>query len=470
MKKYLVKNELKIFSLLAVIPVMLFVFCAVMLSTNIPFGDDFPAILNYLNLHIQANSFHERFRLLFSLHAEHQIIICKLFTLLNYFLSGIVNLKFLIFCGNLSLVGIILVLYKSFSISTSKIYYFVPVFFLLFNFSYGQSVVWAQVTLSNFFVMFFAFLTIYLIHNTKNGYFIFALCSAFITSFTFGNGILVFIPLGFVLIRQKKYIRFFILLILFLITIKLYYSFGSIVPADRSALKLNPEFIIKLIIFFFTFVGSITKNLYLSFTLGIIIIGFIGYLTYTKYYNKNSIVYSLILFLLISTMVASVTRTSFGVRYALSTRYAFYSSLYLVFCYVAFIEIYFANSPEKAIDVTKKLIIILLPISLITYLIFPEKTLYDQTFNTIPYTYFVQKQAGSYNFPIQNPIELYDSHTKQLSNSVICKILPPVRGKMNHNLIVRREIFKRDSIEFGDIKTDALILKTAVNNKIYFQK
>ena len=108
------KKIIKTVKFLSIIPITLFVYNLIKLSNDIPLGDDYPAILKFLSLYIRANTFLEKFNLFFALHAEHQIFLCKFISLLTFKFFGSINFTFLIYIGNISILGIVLLLYKNF--------------------------------------------------------------------------------------------------------------------------------------------------------------------------------------------------------------------------------------------------------------------------------------------------------------------------------------------------------------------
>src|SRR5699024_204001 len=82
-------------------------------SVNIPFWDDYTH-LNVITEFINSDSLLEQIKLLFSLHNEHRIVFARLITLAELILSGEVNFITLIMLGNLSLLGIAILLFLTF--------------------------------------------------------------------------------------------------------------------------------------------------------------------------------------------------------------------------------------------------------------------------------------------------------------------------------------------------------------------
>ena len=440
----------------------------IILSSKYPFGDDYPAILNYLNLHIRSNSVYEKAVLLFSLHAEHQIVFCKLISLVSYFVFKSVDFQYLVYFGNLSIFGITFVLYRSIAIKENKMWLFTPIFFIIFNFSFGQSIIWAMASLSNFFVVFFAFISILISRHRGTISLIFLVFLVVLTSFTFGNGILVFLPIILNFYFEKRIKRLFILIVVGFVTLYGYYYFGSIVSSNRPALVINLPFIKDTILFFLVFCGSVLPNVYLALILGAFIFIFFVYLTITKFYLKNGTLYAMLSFLILSSVVTSISRSSFGLQYAVVSRYAFYSTLYCALCYLSFMEIGFKHFREMKLFVVKVLIICLIPLSSLGYLIFPMRTLYETTYSAIPYSYFVHKKLKSQITKSSDFERMYDNGVDDINRSLIFNLLPNLGKNLSDKLYQRRVIFQDSSIEIGDVNSDAMILEEALKNKLIF--
>ncbi len=101
--------------LLYTIPIAWFFFFVYTNSLNIPCGDDYKAILAFLNSFVRSASLSDKLNLIFSQYHEYRIGLCRIVTVLMYYIYGSINFKVLCVISNLSLIGIVYLFYKSFS-------------------------------------------------------------------------------------------------------------------------------------------------------------------------------------------------------------------------------------------------------------------------------------------------------------------------------------------------------------------
>lgn len=321
-------------------PIILFYGMLFNYSVDIPSLDDFVAILGFMNQFVDLDSLSGKLRLIFSQHNEHRIVFTRILTLANYYLSGSVNFKLLIVAGNLALLGLIFLIYHSANIKTSKLLYFTPAVLLMFQPSYMESMLWAMASTSNFYVLFFAFLSIYLLAFDSYKSFIFAIIFAIFASYTQGNGIFVFLSGLFLLLPHRRYKRSFIWSIVFIFCFFLYFH-GYEKPPPFPGIVEEPFNFASAAKYFLLFIGSIGKYRGLANMLGAFVLASFLYLTYAKYYKSSPVIYAFLCFLLLTAISASIFRASMGlgVGQALASRYTINSALFLLLTYLALVEL-----------------------------------------------------------------------------------------------------------------------------------
>src|SRR5436190_10173271 len=173
-------------------------------AVNIPYLDDFPTILDFLNNFTQTD-FPGKIKLLFAQHMEHRIVFSKLFFLLDYYVLGGVNFKSIILLGNTGLIACLFALYRVTPGDTNKLFYFLPIPFFLIQSQHFESAYWAMACIQNFYVAAFAILALLQLNTpTRKGFWLAALFSI-LAIFTSGSGI--FVPLCGVLllILQRQF-------------------------------------------------------------------------------------------------------------------------------------------------------------------------------------------------------------------------------------------------------------------------
>lgn len=327
------------FSLIC-LPVILFYGMVFNYSVDVPSLDDFLAILGFMNRFVGVDSFLEKLSLIFSQHNEHRIVFTRITALAIYYLGGSVNFKLLIVAGNLALLGLIFLIYHSANIKTAKLLYFAPAILLMFQPSYFESMLWAMASTSNFYILFFAFLSIYLLTHGSYNSFIFAVIFAISASYTQGNGILVFFPGLFLLFHQGRYKYGLAWSLIFVLCLFIYF-YGYEKPPPFPGITAEPFSFVNAAKYFLLFIGSIGKYRGLANMLGAFVLVSFLYLTHAKYYKSNPIIYAFLIFMLLTSVSAAYSRANMGlgIGQALASRYTINSAIFLLLTYLALLEL-----------------------------------------------------------------------------------------------------------------------------------
>ncbi|MBF0457965.1 MAG: hypothetical protein HQK99_08735 [Nitrospirae bacterium] len=334
---------------LAALAVGFYYLTVIRYGSNIPIADDFDAVLDFLNNFLEVSSIHDKIALIFSQHNEHRIVFTRLIVVAQYYLLNTVNFKVLIMIGNIGLIGILIVIFLSYN--KRSLIWFVPVVFILFEPQYFGAIFFAMGTIQNFYVLLFAFLSLYFLTRDGSLNFITAAVFAVMATFTSGNGILCFIAGALVLLIQKRF-RFLAVWLSVMSLNIIIYLYGYVPPADHPnmlrTLLTQPG---TAVIYFIVLLGTVvylpfkmdnaeifSPALFIPIGMGVLLSVVFIYLTIKKYYLKNTAIYSFIVFILLSEVLTAAGRSGFGVANALSTRYAIMSVLLVIFAYIALIE------------------------------------------------------------------------------------------------------------------------------------
>jgi len=141
-------------------PILLFVGMGLM-TANVPFWDDYDAIMRYVCLPTV-----ERIKHLFDLHNQHRIVTVRLFLEGMVALYGKVNFKACMFCGTAQL----LVVFACFcffyvrQFGRASLFLLSACSWLLFSLHNFENAFWALTAMQNFGVIMWAFLAIALFH------------------------------------------------------------------------------------------------------------------------------------------------------------------------------------------------------------------------------------------------------------------------------------------------------------------
>ena len=342
--------EVSIVCILSFIIIYFFYLLIFVFAVNIPYWDDYNAILGFSDFFLLSN-LHDKIALFFSQYNEHRIVLCRLLVLLSYYLTGKINFKLLTIIGDISLVGLLIVFLKSSVFSKDKNIpprFIIPAVLLLFQPQYWETIIMSMAAISNLFVLFFAFLSVYLLTKQSMKYFIFSLLFAILATFTNGNGMFVFLIGLFFLIFQKRYKEIRSWALVGITCIWLYFL-GYLKPLNHpsiaAAIFIHP---VETMGYFFNFLGACSLNLIptatqfsyrLTFLTGVLFSLYFAYLFKIKYYKINPAIFSFLSFLFISAAAVSLCRCGFGIYQSLASRYAIISVLCLISFYFSAIEI-----------------------------------------------------------------------------------------------------------------------------------
>ena len=448
------------------LPIMLYFVFLGFLSVDAPFGDDYDAILGFL---VDFDGSVSEVYKFISRHAEHQIISVKIVSYLYYSVMGEINFVALIFIGNLSLIVIMFVFIKS--EKNLHISEYFPIPFLIFNFAFFQSSTWAMASLSNFVSVMFSFLALYLLSKSSanNKKFVMALICAMFALFSFGNGLFTYIAaIPFLLSFQNKnkFIFWFLSFGGFLV---LYFVFDPSVSGNRPDVTIEIESVIEMMMFFFTFIGSIFKSFYLAIGAGVCIVGLFIYLIVSRYFLERKLLLSFWIFLLLSAATAAYTRFIFGAEYATTSRYAFFSSLFMVLVYLALLSIVKNNFIKEKYE---KFVIYfgggIVAAYFSSFLLYPLISTYHQVSN-LPYTFTVYINSKEKNTDLKNElVESYKNYTQfYFSESFVSYYPSIVKEKLQSKILQRSETFEKGMISEGAIMTSAVTLQKAEEKGVY---
>lgn len=178
-------------------------------AVNIPHWDDH-ALRFFIQNFEKSNSFPEKIQLVFKLHNEHRIVFTRIVSLLLFKTTGVLNFKWMMVVGNTALLGIFLLFIQLIRYFQLPFWIIAVISWVLFTPALSENFFWGMASVQNFWVIFLAFTTFYLLVFEKpivsqKVRFCVAFFLAFLAIFTSGNGILVPI-IGFLLLLfwQKR--------------------------------------------------------------------------------------------------------------------------------------------------------------------------------------------------------------------------------------------------------------------------
>lgn len=320
--------------LAGLVPVAAFFAVFFLYSVDVPFNDDFDAVLAFLLKYLSYDNLSDKLSLILSQHNEHRIVSVRLSTLALYKATGAVDFRVLMLAGSLAIPAMAFFLYKA-SKSEFKGAVFLPAIFIIFQPQYYESIFCAMAALSNFHVILFALASFYFLSREGSPSFALAVACAVIASYTQGNGIFVF-PIGAaLLLLSKRYRAVAVWAAIGAAVIALYfhgYSKPVGHPEVVATLLRDPFGILK---YFLAFLGA---PVYFYFAAGGASLLVFILLVIKGYYRKNPVVFFFLLFLFLTALAASVARAGFGVEQSFALRYRIVSVLIFASLYIGGME------------------------------------------------------------------------------------------------------------------------------------
>ena len=315
------------FSIFTIAVVLLIFYGSILrYGVNIPYLDDYFIILDFLNKCLHSPHVGEKVMLISAQWGEHRPAFTKVVSLMLYGLTGEINFKVLMFIGDLSFVGLLILFYKTLP-KENRLLAVLPVAFVLFQPQFYGYLYFAMASLGQLWVLTFAFLSVYFVTKEQEKDFLLAIFFMLLSFFTNANGFLVF-PIGLIpLVMHRKHKRTFIWFISGIITLFLYfgnYHIPTYVPYSFSPATIR---------YFFRLVGSGIKP---SIFIGILFFLYFLYLVTVGYVKKNSPIFLFLLFVMISILLLSFGRGEMN-HFSIDV-YKIYSVLLLVLYYVSVID------------------------------------------------------------------------------------------------------------------------------------
>ncbi|MBU1719055.1 MAG: hypothetical protein KKA07_08270 [Bacteroidetes bacterium] len=329
------KNKLFLISVIAVI--LLFFTFLYIYAVNIPINDDFEVILNFSNRYFFSENASEKSSLLSSYYCETRFITLRFATIFLHFITGAVNFKSLIIIANCCLLVVLFLYCKSMSMKKCRMEITLIIALLFFHFGYYDAVIWATNAFVYQFTTACVMLSLFLINKSSVSSQIIAVISAILAALTFGNGLVVFPIVIFFFVLEKKWKFVFLWTALAVLFFLIYFQGFSSMNRVTSIHSL-----FDYIIYSCCFLGSAFQFMYklhLPFIAGGLIWALFIVLTIKKYYRKNFFIYGLIIFAIVSSLIAAHFRISKGLDESISNRYGFFSILVICSSIIALSDI-----------------------------------------------------------------------------------------------------------------------------------
>lgn len=324
-------------------PIVVFYALLIRETVNIPFLDDYYAVLGFATNWSRLHTAHEKaLDLLTSQHNEYKLIFENVLLAGGYQLFHHINFAILSTIGNLLVLPLFLVIYliwrKDSGAVKEPLILFIPVAWLLFQFQYYSLLDWAMVALQNIAVILFSLLAIYLLSLDERPAFYFSLASLVLAICSSGNGFFL-VPIGILMLIQfRRPVRLasWLLVSALMLAIYLYrYNFQSSQAhaggsVASSILHISPLYSLAFLGASIARYGSYMPAVTLGVCLAVVFV----YMIVDKAYSDRPALFYSVCFIMITSIAVSGLRSDFGIAQSLVSRYRIYSNLLLALIYL----------------------------------------------------------------------------------------------------------------------------------------
>ena len=318
-----------------IVPFALFVFAVVTLSVNVPYWDDYDAILSYL-----AQPFPQRMSHLFAFHNEHRIVFVRVVMEAVYGLCGTFDFRAMIYVGNaLFLLFVGLVLHRLKRNAVEPRWWCIAVAWSLLSILMFENMFWALTSVQNNAVLLFAWLALLCLERGRRhvGWFFAALTFAVLCTYTSGSGMFIwpcmaglFAKTGFYDGERPSPLKLVVLGLVAVAAVA-YYLHGF-QGQGQGALEKAFAHPFRVFTYAALFCGASMNFPSLAFPLGMCVFVFAGFLLFSLKRVRDNVTLFFLCFLLLSAMSAALFRCGDTLTQALSFRYRVIAVSIIVCC------------------------------------------------------------------------------------------------------------------------------------------
>lgn len=313
-------------------------------SINIPYNDDFSALLGYV-VNFKDAGLIEKLKSLLLPHNEHIIWGTRLIGLLQYALWGKLNFQWIILLGNMLLIAELFLLSRLFRrLNINSHFCFFLVALVLINPQYSATTFWAMAVWSNILVLVLSTFTVLSLVYERPLWL--SVLLAALSMFSIGSGMMLW-PVGFGILwlQQRKRTALIKWAICAVVFATMYFYIMASRPAYDTFiignLFLFPVNILAFVGSFGALAGGIMGQI-AAIVLGAFLIGIsikVGF-EYRKNPNREMLVLlGLVLFVFLTACSIAIFRSEKGLNIIVGSRYKQYSSLAMALGLIVFFRL-----------------------------------------------------------------------------------------------------------------------------------
>jgi hypothetical protein len=323
-------------------PILLFYILLAREIINIPFLDDYSAVLGFLSEWSKLETVRQKtLDVLAWQHNEYKLILANALYVLQYLAFGRTNFAVLSVIGDLLMLPLVLIIYRMWAGDAWKVrerlLLFIPVPWLLFQLQYYSLMNWPVASLQHIPALLFSFLAIYLLARNEMRAFALSLLSLALGVSASGSGFLV-APIGcLILLQYRRPQRLLVWLstsaALFAVYSYKYNRFSSQLGAGQSISTLHH--ISPLYAMSFLGASVARYGVYWpAAALGGCLVAAFLYAIVDRLYAANPAIFYSISLIILTSLAVSYVRSGFGLEQSLASRYRIYSNILLALIYL----------------------------------------------------------------------------------------------------------------------------------------
>lgn len=305
-------------------------------ATALPLLDDYHAIFVFALDQTHLSDMGRLVAIVAAQHNEYKLIFEHAIVAADLALSGRIHLPLLVWFGNLLLIPMGMIFWAQFRPEDPidrRLLLFLPLSWLLFQFTYAEMVDWAMEGLQALAVVCFAVASFYFLTRESRRSFVLACVAGALSACSSANGFVI-APIGLVmLLAQRRVARVLPWCLTFGAAFVAYLYRYTPVPHGPPA-----SFGVRLL-FLPSLLGGVIENMHgfpvhhAAIVLGLLLLAVYGHAVRHRYYKAQPFIAATATWALITAMMTAWVRSSLGLNLSLSSRYKLYSTLMIVFCY-----------------------------------------------------------------------------------------------------------------------------------------
>ncbi|CCH54103.1 hypothetical protein BN8_03247 [Fibrisoma limi BUZ 3] len=374
--------------LILLVPVFIFFASFFYYSLNIPWFDDFESIPYFLTRFLNAASWHEKWEAILRPNNEHRLLYARLVVLLYTTLTGSINFLHLMVIGNLGLIVISGLFYVAGRRQRLAWYYLLPVTLILFQPQPYLMTFTALFSLQYLAIIMLIMLTLYaLAQNSPTSYGI-ALIMGVFSTFSMGNGLLVWVAGAMVLVGQKQWLRLGGWIGVASLAVFGYFYGYPVQQGNQEGFAFLIQHPLQVVRGFFVYAGSlfdlmpawaVDERALLPLVVGAILIMFwivwavrLVVLRTEPMSPWNGFLLGVTLFLVMNTALVALFRTRFNFEMMLWSSYRAYIMVLSAAVYLIFIN---QLSPERRRRWFPALLGLALVVNVVSYVTYTQQVI-----------------------------------------------------------------------------------------------